>query len=217
VQQTGVGQHKGTGAHADVDLVGVIAEHDGVVLFDVARALFVGGHQLIVQQDTLAVGAGDDLETAVLDAGVAEIVGDENLLRPGRDADRVLPACPVLVPVERRFARVLGQDDDAAGALEVAEPHLFERLPRGLPFQEPPDDVVLLTVYIDVLALVPDVGWGHVFGDETLGLFTQLLQKLLGEDVVNEAVAVLQHLFPFCQGDFGLHGFLQTCSNRRRL
>ena len=195
----------------------MIAEHDGVVLFDVARTLFVRGDQLIMQQDTLAVRAGDNLEAAVLDTGVAEIVGDEYLLRPGRDADRVLPTPPVLVPVERRFARVFGQDDDAAGALEVAESHIFERLPRRLPFQKSPDDVVLLTAYIDVLALVAHIGRRHVFGDETLGLFTQLLQELLGEDVVNEAVAVLQHLLPFCQGDFGLHGFLQTCSDRRWL
>ena len=42
VQHTGIGQYQVAGLDADLDLVGVVAEHGGVVFGNEAGALFMG-------------------------------------------------------------------------------------------------------------------------------------------------------------------------------
>ena len=65
----------------------------------------------IVQPMALAVTAGDDPQAAVLPRRVHQVVGKEDARRPRRGRPRAVPLHEVLMPIERRAVRRLGQDD----------------------------------------------------------------------------------------------------------
>ena len=70
MQDAGIAQYQRAGRDGYVDLIRVIAEHDGMGFFYKSGALFVCWYQLIVERDALEVGAGDDFQTAVFHCGI---------------------------------------------------------------------------------------------------------------------------------------------------
>ena len=113
VEQPGITDHQIAGAHGH----SLILRHRLI-----GRMVRVGrppqligmccGHG-IVHVMALAMGTGDDAQTAVLDARIYQIVHEKELEREIGIADRIVPSPPVLMPEERR--RVAGLADDKTG------------------------------------------------------------------------------------------------------
>lgn len=80
-----------------------------------------------MQRDPAQVGAGQDLQAPRLDGRVLEVVVQRDRLRPGRHGEWVVPAHPILMPVERWRLGLLGEHDDEGAesrrldGLEISE------------------------------------------------------------------------------------------------
>ena len=127
VQQAGVADHQLPGAHRHVHRARMVVEHPLVGFLHLVTAAFVGRDQVAVQVRALAVAAGNDAQAAVGDVGFGEIPVQEHHLRPRREAHGVVPAHPVLVPVERRAAGRLGDDLKVADGAELAKAQRIEQ------------------------------------------------------------------------------------------
>ena len=94
------------------------------------------------------------------------------------------------------------------GGLEVSEAEFFERPTGRPPLEQLPDDGVVFALHADVLALIHEFWQFHMVRDQPLGLVTQLLKKRFGHDVLDDAVAVTEHLLSFFQRLFTCHPIL---------
>src|SRR5579871_3148906 len=74
VEKTPLADHQRPGLHRNIDGVGMLAKQRGVALRRKVALLGMRHEQMIVKRDALHMRAGEDLEAAVLDRRIHEIV-----------------------------------------------------------------------------------------------------------------------------------------------
>ena len=122
---------------------------------DVRRLIrILRSFDFIVKIDPLAVAPRDDLKTAVVPVGIVQIVGEEDLLRPRGQTDRVIPVHPVVVPVESRSTRRFGEQDKSTVGLEIVQSHGQQRVRGRLPVDQSVDELVVVTPQVQIRSLI---------------------------------------------------------------
>ena len=203
MQHPRVRHEKLTHPYRHVHRLRMVAEHPLVGLLDLVTAAFVGRNQMFVQIHPPSVAPRNHPQAAVADTRVRQVPVEKDLLGPRRQAHRIVPTRPVLVPIERRRSGRLGDDLERTAGAEVSQPQRRHDVLRVLD-QEVHHLVpgefriafrdVAHTAHVDVGSLVLPLRRVSGRAQPPVRPRPEFLQLAVRQSAVEDAVAVVEQL-----------------------